>query len=139
HLPQKLYTDWCEENNFESMLPTDRAAKKAAELQAHEQAIAKQSALTGHFPPAPPKPAEPVHIPWSQKRLEEALYAWMIDTNQPLQTCDRETFHEFVKRCQESPKPVKLPSRKQARKAILRRWDDFLHQMEQDLNVSSSV
>jgi hypothetical protein len=71
---QKTYRKWCEENDFESMLPEDAKARHA-----EVQSTARQSVVDDHFSIQKPedKPKS-----YSDVLFEEAAIQWLVETDQ---------------------------------------------------------
>jgi len=78
-----MYRKWCQENNFESMLPEDAKARHAARVET----TAKQTAVNDHFSTQKPedKPKS-----YSDLLFEEAAIQWLIETDQVCLSVDSE-------------------------------------------------
>lgn len=71
---KEIYRSWCTKNDFNSMLPDDRAAEKAKE------AGPVQSTLDSHIVKAEKLPDRPP--PYTNQNFEKAVAAWIAATDQ---------------------------------------------------------
>jgi hypothetical protein len=80
---QKTYRKWCQENNFQSMLPDDAKARRTEQLET----TTTQTAVNDHFSTQKPedKPKS-----YSDVLFEEAAIQWLIETDQVRISVDSE-------------------------------------------------
>ncbi|PPQ87326.1 hypothetical protein CVT26_004408, partial [Gymnopilus dilepis] len=122
------YRKWAKENNFESRLPCD--TKKKCEETA-EQLV--QTSVNDHFQTVS---SEDKPTPYTDETFKQAAIEWLIETNQPIQAFDHPKFQKMIDIASRATRDVKLPSRKQTRKEIIRQFKTQMTALKERLNVS---
>ncbi|KAF8891446.1 hypothetical protein CPB84DRAFT_1641003, partial [Gymnopilus junonius] len=123
-----VYRKWCKMNGFESMLPEDSKARRAALL---EETL-HQTEVDEHFQK---QKLEDKPQPYSDKVFEEAAIQWLIETDQPVQAFEHPTFKKMIEIAGRATREVKIPSRKQTRAAILKTFKEQMRALSERLNV----
>ncbi|KAF8164250.1 hypothetical protein K438DRAFT_1428208, partial [Mycena galopus ATCC 62051] len=95
------YVAWAKKENFESMLPSDTAARWVKEQVAKQT----QSTLNAHLGPR----TEPVKtVKYTSERLEEATIKWLIATDQPLSATENPWFREMMQIASRAPDGINM-------------------------------
>ncbi|KAF8186318.1 hypothetical protein BJ912DRAFT_469614 [Pholiota molesta] len=123
-----VYQTWCKARKFESMLPDDTKARRAAALDA-----LLQTQVDGHFKVATP---EDKPEPYSDELFKEAAIQWLIETDQPIRALEHESFKNMIAIAARATKAVKIPSRTAARDHIIRQFKEQMKALSERLNVS---
>ncbi|KAF8174372.1 hypothetical protein BJ912DRAFT_858516, partial [Pholiota molesta] len=125
-----VYHTWCKARQFQSMLPDDTKARRAATLEA----IRHQTQVDGHFKVAAP---EDKPEPYSDHLFKEAAIQWLIETDQPLRAFEHEAFKNMIAIAARATKGVKIPPRTATRDFIIKKFKEQMQALSARLNVSS--
>ncbi|RPD52271.1 hypothetical protein L226DRAFT_447447, partial [Lentinus tigrinus ALCF2SS1-7] len=124
-----LYLDWCDKNNFLSMLP--KCVKKCRD--AAEQESQSQSTLDPHLREKP-APAELV-VKYTDALFREAAIEWLVATDQPIQALEHPAFKNMIDIAARATDGVKIPGRKTTRDEIIRMFKCNLAKLRDRLKV----
>ncbi|KAJ3742812.1 hypothetical protein DFH05DRAFT_1400968 [Lentinula detonsa] len=129
HAP--TYRQWCDRNQFMSMLPKDVLARKTAMKDAAEKL--KQSSIDSHTERRPTvKPA----APYSNALFREAAVEWLVSTDQPIDALEQPSFQHMIDVASRGATGVEIPNRKATRAFIIARFKKSLSDLRKRLNVS---
>ncbi|ESK81374.1 hat family dimerization domain-containing protein [Moniliophthora roreri MCA 2997] len=121
------YLKWCDENNFQSMLPKDSKARWAAERASKN--------LTQTSLNLPAAPLKEVKIPYSDWNLLRAALKWLAKTDQPLSALEDVDFVTMMEIAARAPDgKIKLPDRHTTRQELLNWLGEVLRSIMAHLN-----
>ncbi|KAI9429899.1 hypothetical protein H4582DRAFT_1825324 [Lactarius indigo] len=127
----RRYRKWCQDNNFESMLPED--TKRRREAAANKLLRSQQSAVTDHFRPEDPSTRR---IPYSDSAFQTAAIEWLVQTNQPVQAFKHPSYKKMLDIASRANRDIKLLSQKQTRARIIKMFKQQMIMLKGHLNVS---
>ncbi|KAJ3505119.1 hypothetical protein NMY22_g17694 [Coprinellus aureogranulatus] len=123
---RKRYVKWCERHDFQSKLPNDIKARKAA-----AEAAATQGTLDGHVQVLDD---DTKFIKYSDALFQEAAEEWMISTNQPLDALSHPKFHHMIDVASRASNGVKIPEKRATRENIIRRFKKNVAELTEKFN-----
>ncbi|KAJ3828573.1 hypothetical protein F5880DRAFT_1472177 [Lentinula raphanica] len=131
---QPIYRQWCEKNQFISMLPKDVQARKVAIRDAAEKH--KQSTMDPHVEK---KPSIKQTVPYSSALFREVAVEWLVCTDQPIDALEHPSFRQMIEIASRasSVTGVDIPNRKATRAHIIARFKKSLSDLSEQLNVRS--
>ncbi|TFK48589.1 hypothetical protein OE88DRAFT_1614565, partial [Heliocybe sulcata] len=122
------YREWCKTNDFVSMIPKDRDARKlkAAAMQGD------QSTLDAHVQHVDRKSV----IVYSDDGFKELATKWLVQTDQPLRTFEHPAFIDMIQMASKAKSQgITIPSRKASRQHIMDSVNKHLSALKKRLNV----
>ncbi|KAJ3765465.1 hypothetical protein FB446DRAFT_767692 [Lentinula raphanica] len=128
HAP--VYRQWCDKNQFISMLPKDVSARKVANQDAAKKQ--KQSMIDPHVKK---KPGIKYTVPYSDTGFREAAIEWLVSTDQPIDALEHPSFHHMINIASRATAGVEVPNRKATRTYIIARFKKNLSDLRGRLNV----
>ncbi|KAL1939214.1 hypothetical protein VTO73DRAFT_10255 [Trametes versicolor] len=123
----EVYHVWAKANDFMSMLPRDTDARRK---QLAKQK-ATQSTLTLHLREKPPPPSV---VKYTNALFRDAAIEWLIATDQPIQALEHPAFRNMIDIAARATDGVRVPNRKQTRRAIIETFKRNLTKLRERLN-----
>ncbi|KAJ7923695.1 hypothetical protein B0H13DRAFT_1563166, partial [Mycena leptocephala] len=120
------YHRWAKSVDFESALPGDRKARKAA------AGPEVQPTLDPHLKNIP---AKEVIIPYSHELFREAAIEWLVATDQPIDALDHPKFVEMIDIAARAKNGVRITGRKSTREEIINTFKKRMNFLKEKLNV----
>ncbi|KAJ3978852.1 hypothetical protein F5890DRAFT_1422173, partial [Lentinula detonsa] len=114
------YYQWCKENSFTSKLPKDREEEK----KSGQHSTSVQGTLDSSLIVTERK------TPYSQSAMNEAIWTFIIDTNQSLSIVERPSFQKMIRTASTATGEVLLPDRKLTRKGIMKMFHKRMAQLK---------
>ncbi|KAF9063786.1 hypothetical protein BDP27DRAFT_1231579, partial [Rhodocollybia butyracea] len=122
------YYEWCKKNNFISKLLADRKSQQEA-----AEAGKSQSTLDAAVIPLEKR------TPYSQHRMNEAIWTFIVDTNQALSVIERPSFRNMIDVVSSAKEVITLPDHKVTRAGIMRMFFKRMGQLKKLFAVSSML
>ncbi|KAF9063802.1 hypothetical protein BDP27DRAFT_1231538, partial [Rhodocollybia butyracea] len=122
------YYEWCKKNNFISKLLADRKSQQEA-----AEAGKSQSTLDAAVIPLEKR------TPYSQHRMNEAIWTFIVDTNQALSVIERPSFRNMIDVASSAKEVITLPDHKVTRAGIMRMFFKRMGQLKKLFAVSSML
>ncbi|KAF9030381.1 hypothetical protein BDP27DRAFT_1246184, partial [Rhodocollybia butyracea] len=122
------YYEWCKKNNFVSKLPADRKSQKDT-----AEAGNSQSTLDAMVTPLEKR------TPYSQHRMNKAIWTFIIDTNQALSVIERSRFRNMIDVASPAKEAITLPDRKVTHAGIMQMFFKRMGQLKSIFTVSIGV
>ncbi|KAF5365840.1 hypothetical protein D9757_012805 [Collybiopsis confluens] len=125
HAP--AYRQWCQKNEFTSMLPKEILARKAAAKDTAEKI--KQSTLDPH---TEKRPEVKRVVAYSDALFWEAAVEWLVSTDQPIDAFEHPSFRNLIDVSSRATSGVEIPNRKATRAYIIMRFKKNLADIQND-------
>ncbi|KAI0713035.1 hypothetical protein C8T65DRAFT_574198, partial [Cerioporus squamosus] len=127
---EAVYCNWCNKNNFASMLPKDTKQRHEAKA-----AGTAQSTLDAHLRemPAPERV-----VKYTDALFREAAIEWLVSTDQPVQAFEHPAFKNMIDIAARATEGVKIPNCKATQREIIDMFKRNLTKLRNRLNVRNS-
>ncbi|KAK0219520.1 hypothetical protein EDD85DRAFT_771112 [Armillaria nabsnona] len=125
------YQKWAGDNGFASMLPDDRKELKAAKTESE-----RQTRLDPHLKEREKKE---VVLPYTDELFREVSIEWLVATDQPIDAFEHPAFKKMIHIASRASDGVRIPNRKQTRRAIMETFKRQLFFLRKRLQVRNEV